>query len=450
MSSTVNKRFIYTLLSGVFIIIGSILAIQYAKGNFRLTEQGFVQGTGLLSANSFPTAAEIIIDGKLVAATDDTVYLEPGEYEVEIVKDGYNAWKKRVRIEKELVVQTNATLFPKAPSLTNLTFNGALNLSPSPDGQKVIFYAHSNTSERKNGLYLLELVNNAFSFQKEPRQISDDSLSFDLESAKFIWSPDSSEVILIAEDREVLLDINKLNTLDSLADISFRKKQMLSEWEQEMYLRERENYSKFPPEIITIATTSAKNVYISPDKKRMLYTATESLTIPDELVPPKPASSTQPEERTLSIGGIYVYDLEEDRNFRVGTQEASQSSQISQKSLLGTDLLDKNSPLITASPSAFQALQATQSAQTADNFTVYHSSAFAETLQWFPDSKHLIFVKNDTIKIMEYDTTNETILYSGPFANNFVYPWPNGDRLIILTSFSPNTPQNLYALELKK
>lgn len=449
MRLKVNKRFLYTFLSAFFILIGTIIAIQYAKGNFRLTDTGFVQGTGLLSANSFPTAAEVLIDGKLVTATDDTVYLEPGEYEIEIIKDGYNSWKKRVRIEEQLVVQTNATLFPKAPSLNTLTFSGATNLSPSPDGQKIIYYAHSNSSERKNGLYLLELSNNGFTFQKEPRQISDDSLNFDLEIAKFIWAPDSSEVILISDTREVLLDINRLNTLDSLIDISFRKKQILSEWEQEMYLRERENYSKFPDEIIAMATQSAKNVYISPDKKRILYTATQEITIPDELVPPIPASNTQTEERSLQIGGIYVYDQEEDRNFRVGT-EATQSAQAAEKVLLAKDILNNNSPLINASPSAFQTLQATTSAQTANSFNVYHSSVFADTMQWFPNSKHLIFIEDSSIKIMEYDKTNITTLYSGPFANNFVYPWPNGDRMVILTSFSPDAPLNLYALELKK
>jgi hypothetical protein len=449
MKAKVNKRFLYTFLSALVILIGTAVAIQYAKGNFRLTDKGFVQGTGLLSANSFPTAAEVLIDGKLITATDDTIYLEPGEYEIEILKDGYNPWKKRIRIEKELVVQTNATLFPKAPSLNTLTFNGASNLSPSPDGQKIIYYAHSNTSERKNGLYLLELSNNPFTFQKEPRQISDESFNLDLETTKFIWAPDSSEVILIAEDREVLLDISKLNDLDSLTDISFRKKQILSEWEQEMYLRERENFSKFPPEIVAIATQSAKNVYISPDKKRILYTATQEIMIPDELIPPVPASSTQVEERKLQVGGIYVYDSEEDRNFRIGI-EATNSAQTADKILLAHDILDKNSPLIDASPSAFQSLQATSSAQTANNFNVYHSSVFADTLQWFPDSTHLIMVQEGSVKVMEYDTTNLTTIYSGPFAENFVYPWPNGERLIILTSFSPDAPQNLYAIELKK
>ena len=98
MTSIFNRKTIYTFVSAAFIIVGTAIAIQYAKGNFRVTDQGFVQGTGLLAANSFPTGAEIHIDGKLVSASDDTIYLEPGYYDVEIVKEGYTPWRKRVRI----------------------------------------------------------------------------------------------------------------------------------------------------------------------------------------------------------------------------------------------------------------------------------------------------------------------------------------------------------------
>jgi len=446
----VNKRFIYTALSAFVILVGTAIAIQYAKGGFRVTPEGFIQGTGLLAANSFPTAAEVLIDDKFITATDDTVYLEPGNYNIKIEKDGYTSWTKNIKIEKELVVQTNATLFPKAPSLSTLTFSGAENLSPSPDGQKIIFYSNSNSSERKNGLYLLELVNNPLSFQKEAKQIAGDSPGFNLETAKFIWSPDSNEVILVTDQREVLLDISTMNSLDILQDISYRKKQILSEWEQEMYLREREFFAKFNPEIISVATVSAKNIYISPDKKRMLYTAIAELELP-ALTPTVPVTSSQPEERNLVIGGIYVYDREEDKNFRVGTEKVIENkTETLAKRLLALDMLDKNSPLLSASPSAFTTLQATESAETANRFNVYHSSLSADTYQWFPDSKHLIYIEENNVKIMEYDTTNQTSIYSGPFMGKFVYPWPNGDRLVVLTSFSPDSPNNLYAIELKK
>jgi len=449
MTSIFNRKTIYTFVSAAFIIVGTAVAIQYAKGNLRVTEQGFVQGTGLLAANSFPTGAEVHIDDKLVTATDDTIYLEPGLYNVAIIKEGYTPWNKQVRIAKELVTQTNAQLFPIAPSLSTLTFTGVTNLQPSPDGEKVIYYSASASAEKKNGLYILGLTpNNNLTLSKGPKQIAEDSRNFDLTTARYIWSPDSTEVMVFNENRTVLLDASKLNDLDLLPDIGYKQKQVLSEWEQEMYLRERQFLADFPEEIIQIATMSAENIYISPDKKRLIYTATETIALPENMVPDSlPSTNSIEEVRALEPNTIYIYDREEDRNYRIA--EIASDSARATKKLLAFDAFDPNSPLITASPSSFTSLQATESAQTANNFNSYHSPVYANTFQWYPDSKHLLYVENNQIKIMEFDGGNQVTLYSGPFADHFVYPSPNGERLIIITSFSPDSPMNLYAVELK-
>lgn len=445
-----NSGLLYTVVSALIIIFGAVLAIQYAKGGYRLTDQGIAQGTGLLSVNSFPTGAEVFIDDRLVTATDDTLYLEPGQYKVEIKRDGYTTWEKLINIEEELVAQTNARLFPMAPSLTPLTFTGVTNLSPSPDGQKVLFHVASASASRKNGLYILEFSSSPLSFQNGPRQIAEDTPEFDLANARFIWSPDSSEIMMITGNRQVMLQSDRLQNLQTLQDIFPTQKQILSEWEQEMYIRERQYLEQFPPEVVAVATSSAKNVYISPDKKRLLYTATESAEIPDTIVPPLPATNTQSEERQLQAGGIYVYDREEDKNFRIGS-EATDSAQANQprKQLLATDLQSSVNAVTNASASSFTTLQASDSAQTAANFRVYHSSLYTNTFQWYPDSRHLFFVADDAIKVLEYDGTNTTTLYNGPFDPAFVYPWPDGNRLIIKTFFSMSAPDNLYGLELR-
>jgi hypothetical protein len=447
MRRILAPKVLYIIASLFFVIAGTTIAIQYAKGNLRLTKDGLVHNVGLLAANSFPTGAEVIIDGKLATATDDTLYLEPGQYAVELVKDGYVPWKKMLTIEKELVTQTNARLFPSAASFTPLTFAGVKKTSPSPDGQKIIYFSNSATSERKNGLYLLELSTNAFSIQRGPRQLTTNPTEFELETAQIIWSPDSSEVMLIMPNREVLLTLDRLNELTTLPDVRVRKKQILSEWEEEMYVRERQFLAQFPSEVIAIATQSAKNVYISPDKKRLLYTATENVTIPDTIVPPLPATNQQPEERLLTPGTIYVYDREEDKNFKIG--EAPSTNQFPKKNLLVENILLDPSTVRNSTTSAFTSLQASTSAQTARNFNTYHSSLYSDTYQWFPDSKHLLYIAQDTIKAMGYDATNDTTLYSGPFVSDFMYPWPDGNRLLIIASFSPDVPENLYAIELK-
>jgi len=444
-------RVLYTVLSAVFILVGAIFAIGYAKGSYRLTQDGFVEESGLLSANSSPTGAQVLIDDRLITATDDTIYLDPGTYQIKIVKDGYAPWEKTISIEKELVAQTNALLFPSAPSLTPLTFTGATNVSPSPNGQKIIYYTDSASTNSKNGLYILGLGGNFLPLQKNSQHIAEDIAGWNLKEASFIWSPDSSQILMAANGHHVLLSVERKQSLGALADVGIRKKQILSQWEEEMYLIERQLLVKFPEEIIQYATASAKNVYISPDKKKLLYTAKAQYTLPNDIIPPIPATNTQPEERTLQESGVYVYDSEEDKNFRVGTETNQEDLMANpQKQLLATDLSNLTPLNLDASPSAFTNLQATTSAQTAKTFQDYLISLCTNSFQWLPDSNHIINSSEDSIKIMEYDSTNNTTIYSGQFAENFTYPWPNGEMLIILTTFSPNSPLNLYAVELKR
>ena len=67
----VFKKFLTALVAVAFIGTGAFLAIKFANG-YRPTKGGIIQGTGLLAANSFPSGAQVYINGKLTTATDDT------------------------------------------------------------------------------------------------------------------------------------------------------------------------------------------------------------------------------------------------------------------------------------------------------------------------------------------------------------------------------------------
>jgi len=487
-----TTRLGYSIFSLLVIVIGSIFAIRYARGSWRLTEKGVVANTGLLNVNSFPTGAQVFINDRLVTATDDTIYIDPGEYQVKIVKEGYSVWQKNLLVQEELVTQTNATLFPNAPSLSPLTFTGVNNIHPSPDGQKILFHVSQANTPASNGFYLLELTSNFLSLQSGPRQITDDLPALELDKAHIIWSPDSQEVMILVDEkfggREFLIPIDKKSALAEQVDISFSRSKTLSAWEEEIYQKERLFLEKFPPEILQVATQSAKNVYISPDKKRLLYTATADVTLPDELIPPLPAASNQVEARDLKTGNIYVYDREEDKNFLVlneavrpnfplrnlGTDgdnlnNAENAQKLDQtmsaennnqqvelgflnKQLLSDDLFATEARQLEASPEAFLRLQADAADDketTAINFSNYYSGVSLNSLQWFPDSRHLLYVADGKVQIMEYDGHNNTVIYSGPLIDEFVYPWPDGSQIIIYTHFSPDSPFNLYAINLK-
>lgn len=443
-----NKGLIFTILSALVIVVGTYVAIRYAQGGFRVTTDGLQTDTGLLSVTSLPTGAEVYINDKLVTATDDTLYLDPDQYTVTIRKDGYTEWKKVITLEKQVVSQANALLFPSAPSLTPLTVTGVENMSPSPDGQKILYYSASNSAQKKNGLYVLELSDNTLSLQRGARQITQDGGELDLEKASFIWSPDSTQLLVFSNGREVLLDVSKMNDLETAPDVSFRRKQIIADWEEEMALREQQFLSKFPSDVISVATASATNVFFSPDKKKLLYTATASATLAENLIPPLPGSNSQPQERDLQPGGIYIYDREEDTNFRVGTQP--ETTKFPEKSLLSLSVEpDSVSAASVATVSAHRSLEASTSGQLAALFRSYHSPLYADTFQWFPDSKHIFYSEDGRIIVKEYDNTNATTIYSGPYSQSFVYPWPDGGRLLIATHFNPATPNNLYAIELR-
>jgi len=456
---SINLRVVYTLVSALLIIVGSLVAIRFAQG-YRFSfsqERSSVRSTGLLAANSFPTGAQVVVNDKLIGATDDTFYLEPGSYNVEISRDGYYPWKKTIQLQPELVVQTNAQLFRRVPSLTPLTYTGIHNISPAPDGEKLIYYTSSASAKNRNGLYILDLTTSLLNSQREPRQIAEEAAGFDLETAQFIWSPDNSQVIVISNGREVLLDINRKSVLNELPDVGFRLKEILSEWEAEMYIRERQYLSKFPPRVLEVASQSAINVYLSPDKKKILYTATASTTLAENLVPPLPAANTQPQERTLVPGTTYVYDREEDRNFKVDAipsnsdyikMATDSATPFVGKTLLATDL-DMPAKTLAASPSSFLRMTATTSAETANNFSRYYSSLYSHGIQWFPDSRHILYTDGTRIYLMEYDNTNQTAVYSGPFDPFFIYPWPDGSRILTLTSLGSLSSPNLYGIELK-
>lgn len=448
MAFKVNKRRLFTILSAIFLIGGTWLAIQYAQGKIRIGSGGIVQGTGLLSATSDPKSAQIYINDRLVGATDETIYLEPDAYEVRMEREGYHGWRKTLQIEPELVTAANARLFPIATSLSPLTFTGTSRLTPSPDGQKLAFYVASQSAAIKNGWYVIDLSGGLpFYSTRTPRQILVENNVFETEDAYLIWSPDSTEIMVITPRKEAVIPINATSNIEALPDNSLRRAQTLSLWEEEMYLRERQYLAEFPPEVIAIATQSAKNVYFSPDKKMLLYTATASAVLPDNLVPPLPAASTQTQSRELVPNTIYAYDMVEDRNFALGEDAKPDAPS---KFLLATDLDQETAKTLVASPSAFARLQAaTTSAELAATFHRYHSPLYTNTFQWFPDSRHLMDAVDGAIRIKEYDNTNEVVLYSGPFSNEFFYPWPDGSRIMVTATFNVNSPLNLYAVELR-
>ena len=136
------KKIQSILLSVVTLIIivgASLSVIAYGRG-YRLDLNNKSFGTtGLIAATSDPTGAQLFIDGKPKSATNTNLNIAPGWYTVTVVKNGYQPWEKRVRVQGEVLTRVDAMLFSANPSLFALTTSGVMNPTLSPDGTKLAY-----------------------------------------------------------------------------------------------------------------------------------------------------------------------------------------------------------------------------------------------------------------------------------------------------------------------
>jgi len=381
------------------VLVGAYFVIRLAQGYRPDLSTKSLRPSGILVATSIPDGAQLYIDGRLKSATNTTINLTPDEYEVEIKKDGYTSWKKTLTIKKELVVKTDAYLFPTFPNLQSLTFTGAQTPLLSPDGQKVVF-AVSQSPVDKNGLWVLDLGDRPFGLPRDPRKIIASAPGErDFALAELEWSPDSKQILATltigTRQENFLLEANQLNLANRLIDVTNQLAVIRTDWEEDEELRFEAQSAKLPPELLEILTSSTDDIKFSLNETKILYTATASAQIPEDILPPLPSISTQPENRNLEPGKIYIFDLKEDKNFY---------------------LMDKDETKILA---------------------------------WFPTSKHIFLVQEGKITIAEYDNTNWVDVYTGPFEDLYAYPFPAGNRFLVLTALCKDTTPNLYAISLR-
>src|SRR3989338_2619343 len=440
------QKILAALFGILFVVVGTTVALRWAKGyRFNFSKQGpTMAGTGLLVASSDPKGAQVYLNGKLTTATDDTLNLPPGSYEVEIKKDGFLAWKKTLEVTAELVTQTTAKLFPSVPNLTPLTFTGVSGPVPSPDGQKIVYRVDSAENEAKNGLWILELSERNFAVARtsEPKQIARNTSQYDFSTAKLVWTPDSSQILAYWQEegrrkKEVgsrptiakagLLNTGGMNDQADFKDATPRLPVLLSQWYQDLDAKDKIRIKELPEFMQELATVSAQVAYFSPDEKRLLYSSRRDLNIPEGLVADLPAESTQPEDRDVKVGSLYVYDIEEDRNYKINEQKTENRKQktISNEQKFGDywsrRLADDRVKWEEATESGGQknpiSLPPVPEELLADileDLPSRYSPIWELGIQWFPTSAHLLAAGESGISITEYDGTNNSVVYSGP------------------------------------
>lgn len=421
-----------------FLILGAILLtstalIAYGRGYRIDIKQQTVGATGLLAATSDPTGAQILLDGKLVSATNNTVSVKPGWYNVTITKEGFQSWEKRIKVLGEVVSRADAYLFPANPSLSAITTTGAASPTVSPDGTKLAFIIPTQQTatadailQSRAGIWILDLVDKTLGLNRDRRQIAK-STPVDFTDATLIWSPDSKDIIAVIDSptsrppRYFRMPIDQLTTAPiQLID----PENLKTEWQTTTNIQNEERMAGLKPDVSKAIENTMHVIGFSPDETKILYEASVSATLPQMITPPLPGTNTVAEIRTISPGKLYVYDIKEDKNYF----------------LIDT----KDLPLFNVHPSPTP-----QKNQPKKIMPFIATNNLG--IVWLPTNRHLMIMSNDKIESIEYDATNRKTIYAGPFANGFAAAWGNASKILILTNLNPaaSTYPNLYAVNLR-
>lgn len=375
----------------VFVLFSTLLIVGFFGYFVALIARGYQFDTvtykflanGILVVKSDPDGASIYIDGNLKGATNTNLKLAPKSYDVEIKKDGYITWKKRLTIKKEEVTQVTAHLFKTAPSFSPITFDGAENPVVSSDFSKI---AYTN----EDGLWVMSVSTLPLGFANDPFKVTDGVLK----GASYMFSPNNRELLLETKTGIYVLNTNEFIKQNDLTASNLTKDAILKNWKLEYDKKVLSELKLLPNEVSEILTKHASNFAFSADETMVMYVASNSASLKDNLITELPGSSTQKQERDIKVGKTYIYDIKEDRNFMVN-----------------------------------------------DN---------GKSLYWLPTSRHLVLPDKGKIIVMDYDGTNRQTVFSGDYIDPHAYPFVNASKLLILTNLgSPSTTSNLYSLSIK-
>ena len=418
---SVKKQVFISLSVLILILLTTILVIMYGKGYRLFVQHGepTISNTGILNLSSDPTGAQVFIDGHLTTATNNSLNLTPGKYSITIVKDGYLPWKKDFEVQKEVVSNAGATLYPQAPSLQSISTFGIQSAIMDPTGTKLAF-SIASSSAHENGIYVYDMTSRSFPIlagQSSTTQIVDDTTD-KFSQAKITWSPDGTQILAtIAQTPDepptyYLLTAESFNQTPQ--DITAIYQNTLTLWQQQRKDKEDAQIKSLKPNVQKFAKNYFRILSWSPDDNSILYQASASASMPVFQKPRLIGDNYLYEQRVVEKGGIYVYNIAEDYNTRI---------------------LEPISNICTADDPTCNC----------EDFTTCEMP-----LTWLPDSTHLLYVNDKKINVIEDDGSNMTTLYAGPFVDHFVFPWPDGSKIVILTNLnSPNLPPTLYSIGLK-
>ena len=366
----------------------SFFLILYARGYRLDLENKSLTSRGIIAFYSYPKTAKIYLNNQFKGITDTNLTLKPDVYEVEIKKEGYNNWKKKIILKGELVVTIDATLFPINPSLSPLTNLGVIRAFSLDRSDKLLIFS-------EEGIYLVDALKKPINFFSSLKLLIKKDLypeDFDLKNSEVVISPDLKQALI----DNYLISLEEENTdILNFKLTEESRNNLLTAWKEKQDKDIKKILETYPKEFQKIASESFKIIDFSPNETKVLYQSLTNVELPIFIKPRLIGTNQTEESRILKKDQIYVYDKKEDKNYLISADNEKQ-------------------------------------------------------IQWYYNSKHLVINQGKKIIVLDYDNTNPQTVYSGPYEKDFFHSLTDG-KIIILANLNPEANQypDIYLVGIK-
>ncbi len=203
-----KSRTRYSLIAAgivAFIVLTPVFYLFIRGEKYDSQTHRFIR-TGSLSVNTTPKKADIFLNGESAGKSNKSIrFLTPGDYNVEVKKEGYFTWSKRINIREQYVSWVNQgvptlTMFFSEPKVKEIS-SDVINFSA---GQKRLVYL------TKNKIFVAD--------SSSPQDSQEISLPKDFSALEIIPSPDERYYLIynsgfygmLDADNKTLTDITSL------------------------------------------------------------------------------------------------------------------------------------------------------------------------------------------------------------------------------------------------
>lgn len=389
-----SRRFILTVLMLLVIGIGAAVAVFLAKGYRFSTKDGAILGTGIMSITSFPDQATVYLDGHLTTATNANINaLLPKEYSVKIVKEGFIAWEKKVEIRQGFVSKVKATLFRAIPSFYPLTYSGAVNATLSSDGERLAFAVALSdeqnpvTNRRRNGLWVWSMKQNQITFARGGEPHQIAISEAGIDYTQAKLRFSPDSSQILASFEDRHLLLDANKLNDPARDITPTLQITLRSWDQDQKSKDLTRLQLLKDVSLRNTASASAKLLWSPDETKILYSKD-------------------------GVKEFKVVDLVESKTY---------------------DLPDANYVSWLPAPDN----------RAADHLVIVESVKKEES--------DVSDIRAGKISVIEFDGSNKAEIYAGNFNPDSVIAWPDGSRLLVISSLPTATASkpNLYGINLK-